>query len=271
MTYEKEEKFMALVKILEEEFPRDKLVSLKEMTESISKVSNVRVRVGEVKEYYELGIDDINDEGVLTIPENPKKFAPANESAIKSQRLHMGDLIFGYRGKMGRVGLIDNEFKIPVVTNNGMMRIRFPEERRDETPRHVQAYLESPLIQSFLNSMLEDRGKVKVLSVETVESLPIPYFQEMGGMAKLTTLLDTRRQNSLDIIKVINEAQKMLKESRDLESEAISLQYLPIAKLSPIIGSDHDRKEGWEQISLRLEVLKNIKSSNCVLLREFKG
>ncbi len=271
MASESEEKFMALVKMLEQEFPKDKLVRLGEMTESISKVSNVRVRDRKVEEYYELGIDDINDEGVLTVPQNPKKFAPANESAIKSQRLHRGDLIFGYRGKMGRVGLINDEFEVPVVTNNGMIRIRFPEERRDETPRYVQTYLESPLIQSFLNNMLEDRGKVKVLSVGMIEALPIPNFQEMGGVAQFTTLIDRRRQATLSVSKIIDEAKILLKKRKELESEAISLQFLPMNDLRKINDSDHGQIDILEQISLRFEMLKKEESSNSVLLKEFQG
>ncbi len=271
MTSESKEKFTALVKILEQEFPRDKLVSLGEMTESISKVSNVRVREGEVEEYYELGINDISDEGVLTIPENPKKLAPANESAIKSQGLHGGDLIFGYRGKMGKVGLVDGEFGVPVVTNNGMMRIRFHEERRDETPRYIQTYLESPLIQSFLNSMLEDRGKVKVLNVETIKALPIPYFQEMGGVSQFTTLIDRRRQATLSVSKIIDEAQILLEKRKELESETISLQFLPENDLRRINDSDHVQIDILKSISDRFEMLKKEESSNSVLLKESQG
>jgi len=271
MSKETENKYMSLRSILEQEFPSDKIVSLQEMVERVSKVSNVRVRKDRtVEDYYEIGIDDVNEEGVLVVPKDPKKFAPANASAIASQRLHKGDLIFGYRGKMGKVGLVNDVFDVPVVTNNGMMRIRFPEDRVEETPRYIQTYLESPLIRTFLDSMLEDRKGVKVLSVETIEDLPIPYFEEMGGVAKFTTLVGRRKQMTLAVKKIINEAQVLLEKRRKLESEAISLQRLPLEELSSINNADHAEQQMLEQLALQVEMLKNTEISKSVLLQEFK-
>lgn len=265
----REKKFIELEKILEQEFPKEKLVRLSEMIASVSKVSNVRVRTRTVEEYHELGIDDVNDEGVLTIPDEPKKFAPANESAIESQSLHRGDLIFGYRGKMGRVGLIDDEFDVPVVTNNGMIRIRFTEERTEETPRYIQTYLESPLIRTFLDSMLEDRNGVKVLSVETIEALPIPYFEEMVGITKFSTLINRRKSITLAVKEVIDEAEVLLQKRKAFESESISLQTKSMEELSVINNEDHVTKDFLDQMTLKLTFLGGTKPSESVLLREF--
>ena len=269
MLSERVKKFIALEKILEQEFSIEKLVSLREMVASVSKVSNVRVRTRTVEKYYELGIDDVDDEGILTIPEDPKQFAPANESAIESQRLHRGDLIFGYRGKMGKVGLIDDEFDVPVVTNNGMIRIRFTEERTDETPRYIQTYLESPLIRTFLDSMLEDRNGVKVLSVETIEALPIPYFEEMVGITKFSTLVNRRKSITLAVRTVIEEAELLLSKRKAFESESISLQTKSLEELSVINNEDHITKDLLDQMKLKLSFLGKTKPSESVLLQEF--
>lgn len=270
MASEQVKKFIALEKILEQGLPNEKLVRLREMVASVSKVSNVRVRTKTVEKYYELGIDDVNDEGILTIPVDPKKFAPANESAIKSQRLHRGDLIFGYRGKMGKVGLIDNEFDVPAVTNNGMIRIRFSDGRIDETPRYVQTYLESPLIRSFLDSMLEDRNGVKVLSVETIEALPIPYFEEMVGMTKFSTIVNRRKSITLAVKKVIEEAELLLHKRKAFESESISLQTKTPNELTLINEEDHATKDKLNQMKLELTFLGSISPSESVLLQEFE-
>ena len=270
MTSENVNKYDALKKILEQEFPLDKLVTLQEMVERVSKVSNVRVRADRtVEDYYELGIDDVNEEGVLVVPDNPKKFKPANASAIESQRLHRGDLIFGYRGKMGKVGLIDDEFNIPVVTNNGMIRIRFSDDRRDETPRYIQTYLESPLIRTFLDSMLEDRNGVKMLSVETIEALPIPYFGEMLGITKFSTLVNRRKSITLAVRAVIEEAELLLSKRKAFESESISLQTKSLEELSVINNKDHVTKDFLDQMKLKLAFLGGTKPSESVLLQEF--
>ena len=271
MASENIDKFSALKKILEQEFPADKIVSLQEMVERVSKVSNVRVRKDRtVEDYYEIGIDDVNEEGILEVPEQPKKFAPANASAIESQRLHKGDLIFGYRGKMGKVGLASDEFDVPVVTNNGMIRIRFPEDRKEETPRYVQTYLESPLIRTFLDSMLEDRKGVKVLSVETIESLPIPYFEEMAGITKFSTLINRRKSITLAVNKIIEEAEALLQKRKAFESEAISLQAKPLDEVSKVNAVDHTTEEGLKQLRMQLEMLSNVQpSDSSVLLVKF--
>ena len=272
MASENIDKIAALKKILKQEFPADKIVSLQEMVERVSKVSNVRVRKDRtVEDYFEIGIDDVNEEGILEVPEEPKKFAPANASAIESQRLHKGDLIFGYRGKMGKVGLVSDEFDVPVVTNNGMIRIRFPEDRKEETPRYVQTYLESPLIRTFLDSMLEDRKGVKVLSVETIESLPIPYFEEMAGITKFSTLINRRKNITLAVNKIIEEAEALLQKRKAFESEAISLQTKSANELSAVNREDHTMEEGLKQLKMQIEILSKAQPSESVLLQVFEN
>ncbi len=270
MASENVNKYNALKKILEQDFPPDKLVTLREMVQRVSKVSNVRVRADRtVEDYYELGINDVNEEGLLVVPDDPRMLKPANASAVESQRLHRGDLIFGYRGKMGKVGLIDDEFDVPVVTNNGMIRIRFTEERTDETPRYIQTYLESPLIRTFLDSMLEDRNGVKVFSVETIEALPIPNFEEMAGITKFSTLINRRKSITLAVKNVIEEAESLLQKRKVFESEAISLQVRPLDELSKVNSEDHMTEERLKQLKIQLEALANIQSSDSVLLLEF--
>jgi len=271
MTAEQEKKYESLRSILEQEFSSDKLVRLQDITEKISKISNVRVRdPREVVDYHELGVDDINEEGVLVIPSHPKKVAPANASAIASQRLHKGDIIFGYRGKMGKVGLINDEFEVPVVSNNGMMRIRFEDERREETPRYVQTYLESPLIRTFLDSMLEDRKGVKVLNVEVIESLPIPYFEEMARISKFSTLINRRKSITNAVKKIIEEAETLLAKRKAFESEAVSLQGKSLDELSKVNAGDHKTEEILKQLKMQIEAQAQVQPSDSVLLQEFK-
>lgn len=256
-------------RIISEGFASDTIVPLKDLVRNISRVSNVRVRDRSVEHYYELGIDAINDEGILQIPESPKKFGAANESAIKSQCLHRGDVIFGYRGKMGRVGLVKDEFEIPVVTNNGMIRITFDDNRLEETPRYVQTYLQSKLVSTYLNSMLEDRNGVSVLNVDVVENLPIPYFEEMEGLSKLSTLFERRRSVVLAVRNIIKEAQALLLLSEDMETESISLQSLPVEQLSKINQGDHNRENAMKDLLLNLQRLQQEQPTSNILLKNF--
>lgn len=256
-----------LRKILEENLPETNIVAVADLVKSVTKVSNVRVREKTITNYHELGIDAINDEGILTIPEKPKVYAPANESAIESQRLHQGDLIFGYRGKMGKVALVDTEFKTPVVTNNGMMRIIFEETRKEETPRYIQTYLQSNLIRTYLNEMLDDGKK---LSVKTIMELPIPYFEEMMGISKFSTLFGRRRAMTIEARNIFNEAVALLQIREDMESETISLQTLSLEELELINKDDHIVQQALKQLTTQLKILKNTKVSESFLLKDFK-
>jgi hypothetical protein len=257
---------MKLRNMIQEHMPDTKIVTLEELTHSISKVANVRVRNRTISKYHELGIEDINEEGILSIPEKPKPYDPANESAIKSQSLHTGDLIFGYRGKLGKIGLVNKEFDIPVVTNSGMIRITFPEDRLKETPRYVQTYLQSNLIRTYLNTTLDENNK---LNVETLKQLPIPYFEEMLGVSKFSTLFDRRRKMSIEARKIVKEATYLLEKMEDMESETISLQTLPLEKLSKINAADHTFHDAQKQLVFQLQQLKNTQVSDSLFLQTF--
>jgi len=246
-----------------------KVVKLSELTKSIAKVSNVRVRECSVKDYYELGVSDINDDGVLTIPANPKKHKPANHSAIESQRLHVNDIIFGYRGKMGKVGVVAKEFEMPVVTHSGMIRIVIADNRSEETSRYIQAYLSSKLVRTYLNSMLDDRNQKKTLDVEVVAHLPIPYFDEMEGMAKFSTILNRRRTISVGVRKLIEQAQILLHLYEDMESESFVLQTFPNEQLNLIAQNDSEKEVALDTITTQLQMLKNYQSVRNILAEEF--
>ncbi|MEA3523055.1 MAG: hypothetical protein U9R50_08760 [Campylobacterota bacterium] len=254
---------------IEKNFPNTKIVTLNDLTKNIAKVSNVRVRACTIDNYHEIGVDSIDEKGVLHILDTQKQYSSANKSAIESQRLHKGDLIFGYRGKMGKVGLVTEEFKTPVVTNNGMIRITFEEDRLEETPQYVQTYLSSKLISTYLNSMLDNRNGKKVLYVSTIENLPIPYFEEMGGISKFTTMLTKRKKMSLAVRSLIEEAQTLLEIYQDMESESITLQTLSLEELSSINNDDHNKEKALNQITTKLQILKKHQSSKNILSMEF--
>jgi len=255
-----------LKKKIQEYMPDTKIVTLADLTHSISKVANVRVRNKTISKYHELGIENINEEGILSIPKEPKVYAAANESAIKSQSLHAGDIIFGYRGKVGKIGLVNNEFSIPVVTNSGMMRITFNKNRTEETPQYVQIYLQSNLIRTYLNTTLDENNK---LSVETLKQLPIPYFEEMSGVSKFSTLFGRRRAMSIEARKIVEEAVSLLKKIEDMESETISLQTLPLKDLSGINSTDHIIQDAQKQLIFQLQQLKSTQVSDSLFLQTF--
>ncbi len=269
MTSKQMKNIKILNNMIKDSFPDTSIVTLADLTKSIAKVSNVRVRECSVNNYDEIGVDSIDEQGVLSIPETPKEYASANKSAIESQSLHKGDLIFGYRGKMGKVGLVADEFKTPVVTNNGMIRVIFEEDRVEETPQYIQTYLSSKLVRTYLNSMLDDRSGKKVLNVATIATLPIPYFEEMGGISKFTTMLTKRKKMSCAVRNLIEEANTLLEVYQDMESESIVLKELSTDELSPINNADHAKEEALQQITTQLQVLKNTKSSKSILSTEF--
>ena len=89
-------------------------------------------------------------------------------------------------------------------------------------------------------------------------------------MAKFTTLVGRRKQMTLAVKKIIDEAQVLLEKRRKLESEAISLQRLPLDELISINNTDYTEQQMLEQLALQVEMLKNTEISKSVLLQEFK-
>ena len=107
--------------------------------------------------------------------------------------------------------------------------------------------------------------------MQTVATLPIPYFEDMVGVSKFSTLVNRRKRMTLEARAIIEEAQKVLQLHEEMESESIMLQTLSVDELSPINSADHIKQDALQQITLQLQVLKNTQSLDNILSKEFES
>ncbi len=259
MTVTQVAKLDKLKKILLENYPAKELTTLGEWTEKISGISKVRAgKYCTENNYAEISINDIKEDGTI-VPPIDKYFGKANKKALESQRLHEGDLIFGFRSKIGKIGLVSEEYDIPVVGNHGMMRIVFNlEHRLGGTSPYVRDYLYRTLITGYLNSMMIKKNGTYVLEPEVLKTLPIPTFTDAGSSSKFSVMF--------------NLARKMGEWARKVEESASDAYYLQQKKdweLSAIRSVKHTLLEAMMDWDIKMKALMGSGFEN-VLNRDFQ-
>lgn len=214
---------MNLEKILKKEFPNCKIVKLMDITTKIAGISKVRVgKVRTYTNYDEVSLNYIDEYGVVYIPQNHKEAAPANATAMRTQILQEGDLVMTQRGQVGKVGLIGRSYKRPIVGNNSMIRIQFPNNKREDTPLFVQTYLQLPYVRKYLDNQIT-RGSVdrKILSSASLSELPIPMFKETKGL--FHDFLYTRMGLSLEATRFKRDLDELIELYDKRKNETVSL------------------------------------------------
>ncbi len=252
---EQARRWSKLERVLSEHFDSKKLVTLREMTDNISRISKVHVRVCSATDYDEISLTDMGSDGVVKIINSHDK-KEANASALERQRLHKGDLVFTYRGKISNVGRIDHEHERPLIGNHGMMKITFPEDKKEDMSKYVQAYLQTPLIKTFLAETMEHRQ----LTPDLIGGLPIPYFESMEGMSTFSTIYDKR-------CKIRESLEVMLDNARTRENEALLMINKPLSELSTVNAIDNQILSDIESLGNKMDI--SIPEKENVFLRSF--
>jgi len=236
----------ALAKSLENKladyYGKENITTIGKLAHKISKLSKVHVRTCDITEYDEISLQDMDSTCIVKIVQDSDK-KPVNASALERQRLHKGDIVFSYRGKLGKIGLVEEEHPIPLIGNHGMMRIAFDDDRKEDTPRYVQTYLQTPLIKSFVDMMLEDNQ----ITVSLLESLPIPMFNEMEGMSSFSTLINKRRD-------ITQKVENLLQQCMRREKEVLLLTNRPLQELSHLNAIDNTLLDELESLVRKADI-----------------
>ena len=186
---------------LKEKFPNTPIVKLKDLTKKIAVISKVRRGKEENRtffDYAEISLLYKNRLDYFYIPESYTGHPLANPTSIRRQALNYHDLIISKRSQYHfNMGLIDktyDPFKT-IVGNNGMIRVEFDADRKEDTPVYVMQYLKLPFIQKFIykQSTPAESSTNNGISIETLQNLPIPAFEECNGQYK--AYVHSRLQN----------------------------------------------------------------------------
>ena len=240
---------------LQEEFSDVEIVTLKDLTKKIAVISKVRIgNERGVTDYHEVTLTDVNAYGIIEVDLSKGTPAPANSSAIASQRLHKNDLLVSYRGMDIKVGRIDREYKVPVVSNNSAIRIQFDYEdavEEEEVSIFVQIYLQLPYVKEYIDSREQtpDNNR-KLLSPTFLADLPIPLFESRDYDFK--DFITTRLQMLVSAQELMDKMQHLLKKVDNYKDEGVSL-YLSDQNFSSNIALKD--KELLEELNYTISLL----------------
>ncbi len=228
-----------LEKILKEKFPDKEIVKLEDLTYKIAGIS--KVRYGDNcrdDNYDEISLNYIDEYGRIYIPNEQKKSAPANHTALVNQSLSAGDLIILHRGKVGKMGIIGDKYKRKIVGNNSMIRIQFDKNRKVDTPWFVMQYLQLPYVKEYIDTYIPSSGstKRKIINPKILSHIPIPAFKECGGAYR--DLLLCRKDLSIQADKFNLKLQNIISVYKNLQDSSVDLainnfeEFLPALKES---------------------------------------
>ncbi len=187
-------------------YPGAKIIKLADLAEKIVGVSKVRVTDNRtITDYCEVSLENIKN-GIVTIPDETNKFGPANASALKQQSLQVSDLVLSRRPRLLTIGLVDKVYDRPIIANNGMIRITFPEDRKKYIPLFVLEYLKTPQVQQYLETL--SSGSKPLLSAKTLAELPIPIFNE-NELKILIHEIEAQKKLEYEL-NIMNESKKEL-------------------------------------------------------------
>lgn len=205
-----------LLEVLAREFKDTPIVTLNDLTQKIAIVS--KVRIGNVsnrnyKDYDEISLYNIDDYGVVFVPDDVKEQDYANETSVKNQALQYGDLVLNQRTSKMKIGFISTKesYKRDIVANNSMIRIQFNPNSID-TARYIQLYLQLPYVLEYLGALPNSsNSNRKILSSAQLLELPIPQYIEEKQLVSLSSLLYPKME-------LIKQAKVM----RDIADELIT-------------------------------------------------
>lgn len=164
-------------------FPDEEIVTLADLVKNISNCPSVR---GGNKDkldfydYYEVGLRDCNEEGVIEFdPETKKDLGAANKNMVYKYALHKNDLLLPYRASRHmKIARVEKEYALPIVTNTSTIRIEMDRESAQEMSICIQAYLDLLYVQHYLlpdsKSSSEKRQSIKI---QYLKELPVPRFK----------------------------------------------------------------------------------------------
>ncbi len=266
------EEYNSFFKKVKECFPNIEISTLDTLVKNISLSPSVRTgdidKLDPLAEYYEVGLRDINDEGLVTIEySKDKDLGPANNYLIEKYALKENDLLIPYRTsrdyKVARVG---NNYPAPLVTNASVIRIEMYEDTPKDIAILIQTYLLTRLVKQYIiPKELYHPGKQyarHLISTKKLAQLPIPKFtndmlhdNSYEALFKNKKILESRGRQLVD-------KSRNLLHCVDRRSEELLKLYLyDKQKITPILEKEETVLQKIEELIGELTELT--KSVDC--------
>ncbi len=185
-TIDEKEEYNTFYKKVKMCFPRIEITTLDTLVKNISLSPSVRTgdaeKLDSLAQYYEVGLRDIDAEGLVSIQHSKnKQLGAANTYLIKKYALKENDLLVPYRAsrdyKVSRVG---KDYPAPLVTNASVIRI----EMYEDTPKDIAILIQTYLLAWFVKQYIMPKDVYRphkqyarhLISTKKLAQLPIPKF-----------------------------------------------------------------------------------------------
>lgn len=225
------------------------ITTLDKLVKKISLSPSVRTgdqsKLDKDAKYYEVGMKDSDEEGVVTIEHcKNKRLGAANNYLIKKYALKENDLLLPYRvSRDYKVLHVGSNYPAPLVTNASLIRI----EMYDDTPKDVamliQAYLLSWFVQQYVIPkdvyQAQRMHPRHLISTKRLASLPIPRFTvDMLQDGKYEALFRNKKLLENKGIKLARKSRELL-SCVDRKSEDLLKLYLyDKERINPILEKE---------------------------------
>ena len=221
----------------------DKLVKKISLSPSVRTGDNDKLDIN-VK-YYEVGMKDSDEEGVVTIEYcKNKKLGAANNYLIEKYTLKENDLLLPYRvSRNYKVLRVGSNYPAPLVTNASVIRI----EMHDDTPKDIAMLIQTYLLSWFVQQYVIPKDVYQarrmhprhLISTKRLSSLPIPKFTgDMLQDGKYEALFKNKQLLESKGIKLVRKSRELL-NCVDRENEELLKLYLyEKEKIDPILEKE---------------------------------
>lgn len=251
-------------------FPDEEIVTLSDLVKNISNCPSVRRgNKGRLdfKDYYEVGLRDCNEEGVIEFdPQTKKDLGAANRSMVEKYALRKNDLLLPYRAaRHMKIARVEKEYKFPIVTNPSTIRIEMGKESTEEISICIQAYLDLPYVQRYLiPDSRPSHGKRAALDIQHLRELPIPKFM-INSHIDYKEIFTTH----LEMASIVQKMQRYnSRVYHNIISKKETTAHLFQNSASDVDTLSHD-KELKDRLLKLLEDLRQLESISYELNKDF--
>lgn len=263
-----EEEYDSFISNVKECFPNIEITTLGTLVKNITLCASVRTgqsnRLDPLAKYYEVGMKDIDEEGVVTIEySKDKKLGPANNYLIEKYHLKENDLLMPYRASRNyKVARVGSNYPAPLVSNSSVIRIEMYEDTPQDIAILLQTYLLTRLVKQFIipkDPANPHRQYARhLLSPKKLTQLPTPLFhKDMLTSGNIQALFTNNMLLESKGMQLFKKSRELL-QCVDKESEELLKLFLyKPHTIPPLLEKKEIVLEKLDEIINRLTELSN--------------
>ena len=258
-TRDEEKEYNTFFKKVKICFPDIEITTLDKLVKNISLSPSVRTgeadKLDPSVKYYEVGLRDINEEGLVSIELcKDKQLGAANTYLVEKYALKENDLLIPYRAsrdyKVSRVG---SNYPAPLVTNASVIRIEMHKNSPKDIAILIQTYLLAWFVKQYIlpKELYSPKREYSrhLISTKRLAQLPIPNFTtDMISDGNYEALFKNKKLLESKGRELINRSSNIF-HCVDKESEQLLKLFLyDKEEIAPILAKEEILLEKMQDI-----------------------